>query len=94
LVIRTFKTVKSLNPQFKDYLIITDSDNPPKAYFIPEREFTELIIKAGKRFNTLAPLAPYPSILGVEWKTNSTIYKWFRKRLIQIQERYNLILGL
>ena len=67
----------------------------PKVYLVPEREFTRLVIEAGRRFNTLAPLAPYPSLLGAEWKTNSTIYRWFVKRLKELAEKFEpLVQGL
>ncbi|MBW2675666.1 MAG: hypothetical protein JRD89_20045 [Deltaproteobacteria bacterium] len=89
-MIRTIKTVPSFNPKLKDYLIVATEE--PKVYLIPETEFRNLIIEAGRKFNTLAPLAPYPNILGCEWKTNNTIYKWFVKRLKGIQEKYEFIL--
>lgn len=89
---KSFKTIAALNPKLKDYLIIADSEEPPKTYLIPSVEFTNLLIEAGRRFNTLAPLAPYPHLLGCEWKANNTTYKWFRKRLIKIQENYNFLL--
>jgi len=87
---KTLKTAYATNPKLKDYLIIVTEET--KTFLIPEKEFTNLIIKAGERFNIITPLGPYPSIFGVEWKTNKTIYEWFVKQLIEIQKRYNWVL--
>ena len=85
-MIKKIKTFPSLNPRFKDYLIIGTEE--PRVYFIPEKEFLDLVIRAGRRFRTLAPLAPYPLLIGCEWRTNGTIYKWFLKELKKIQVKY------
>ena len=90
-VIRTIKTVPCFNPRLKDFLVVGTEE--PKTYLIPEREFTNLVIEAGRRFDTIAPLAPYPNIIGCEWKTNNTVYKWFVKKLKEIQKKYDHLLG-
>jgi len=89
--LKTIKTICPTNPDFKDFLIIVFENH--KTYLIPKREFSNLLNRAAKRFNTIVPLAPYPSIFGCEWKTNKTIYQWFTKELPKIQLRYNWILN-
>ena len=87
-MIREITTVPSFNPDFQDWLIVSVKEPKPKVFFIPEKEFTDLLIEAGRRFNSIAPLAPYPNLLGCVWKTNNTIFRWFVKRLEAVQKKY------
>jgi len=91
-MLREMKIVPSASPKYKDWLMITTDE--PKIYFIPSFEFVNLIIEAGRRFNTLAPIAPYENLplLGQVWKTNNTIYEWFLKKLKKIQPKYEHLL--
>jgi len=79
--------VPSLNPKFKGWLVITP-EGEGKTFLLPEQVFTNLLIECGRRFKTLAPLAPYPFLLGCELKTNDTIYKWLMKKLEKLQKQY------
>jgi hypothetical protein len=85
-MIKELMTVKSINPKYQNWLIIATREG--RVFFIPEKEFLDLMVEAQRRFKTIAPLAPYPYVLGALWKTNSTLYKWFIKRLEEKQEVY------
>ena len=89
-MIKRIRTAPCFNPRLKDFLVVGTEE--PKVYLIPEREFTNLVIEAGRRFKNLAPLAPYPNILGCEWRTNKTIYEWFVKKLKEIQKKYEYLI--
>jgi len=90
-MLRSIKTVPCFNPRLKDFLVVATEE--PKVYLIPEAEFRNLILEAGRKFRNLCPLAPYPNVLGCEWKTNKRTYEWFVKRLKEVQEKYEWIIN-
>jgi len=88
MVLCYVNTVRATNPQYSDYLLI----KADKLYLLPQDVFIKLVIDAGRRFKTIAPLAPYPNpfpeLLGVKWETNQTIYNWFCKKLKEYEKLY------
>lgn len=85
--LRSVLTTNCMNPRFKDWLLVTlPEEESNKVFIIPREAFLGLLKDASHRFNEIAPLGPYPEIIGVRWKSNNTVYQWFVKKLRKTYE--------
>jgi hypothetical protein len=67
-------------------MVMLPEEEQGKIVLVPRETFVSLTLEAGKRFDDMAALAPYPEFMGVRWKANSTVYAWFVKRLRKVYE--------
>lgn len=91
LVLKSILLVQPLNPKLQHCYMLLASEIK-KCFIIPKSEFLHLESKASKRFKVIAPLAPYPHLLGLELKMNNTVFKWITRNLEKIQEKYKHLL--
>ena len=76
-------------------MVMLPEEEHDKVLIVPSEVFQDLFLKAGKRFDTIAPLGPYPEMIGVRWETNNTIYTWFVKNLRKVyNDHYKSIVDL